>query len=483
MEGPSGDFGLFVEKFQAQTEQNLGWMKAFFDQVSTLSQLYRDACRDLERERIAGRHAQEQSEKVDQKFRALEESTVRSAFVLVLIDADADAYLFEDKYYRDDPADGGERAAIDLRAAVRQHLQSIGGGLSGLPIMVKAFASGEGLAYLLSKAGIASQGQSQEVVSRFTRGFSQADDMFDFVLVGKGKDRADHKLMAAFRQFAESPSCRRILLAGCHDNGYVRMLEKFVHNSAVAEKVTLLKSFQTGSEYAALPFASTTMESIFRNRRLSVGGGQVSTPIFTSQNTSAGTNGGAVSVMPVLSRTDSSLSSYEPVTPSTPVMTAAQPIARSSPQATYATRAAVSASPPPSLSRPVPLFGTLGSNVILVNADDHRIDFALPPKSASAVEKLHQKTHVGGKRYCNMYHLYGSCGGCNYLHDPISAAEKIVLRHRLRGEKCHDRGRCRDSMCFYGHHCSCPMSKKCHFPGNMHNIDVSTWREVAVVVN
>lgn len=64
--------------------------------------------------------------------------------------------------------------------------------------MVKAFASGEGLAYLLSKAGIASQAQSQDVVSRFTRGFSQADDMFDFVLVGKGKDRADHKLMGEF---------------------------------------------------------------------------------------------------------------------------------------------------------------------------------------------------------------------------------------------------------------------------------------------
>ncbi|KAK4448364.1 hypothetical protein QBC34DRAFT_381271 [Podospora aff. communis PSN243] len=479
----SGDLSL--EKFLTQAEQNLGWMKAFFDQVSTLSQLYRDACRDLERERIAGRHAQEHAEKVDQKIRALEESTARSAFVLVLIDADADAYLFDDKYYRDDPADGGERAAVDLRAAVRQHLQSIGGGLAGLPIMVKAFASGEGLAYLLSKAGIASQGQSQEVVSRFTRGFSQADDMFDFVLVGKGKDRADHKLMAAFRQFAESPSCRRILLAGCHDNGYVRMLEKYVlSNSSATEKVTLLKSFQTGSEYAALPFASTTMETIFRNRRLSIGGGQPSTPILTSQYSTTATNGSPMtSTIPPLSRTDSSLSSYEPSTPGTPTVTTAQAIVRNTPPATYATRAAVSASPPPPLSRPLPMFGTLGSNIILVNADDQRIDFPLPQKSASAVEKLHQKTHIGGKRYCNMFHLYGACSGCNYLHDPISAAEKIVLRHRLRNERCHDRSKCRDPMCFYGHHCSCPMSKKCHFPGNMHNVDVSTWREVAVVVN
>lgn len=477
MDGPSGELGVFVQQFRTQTEENLGWMTSFFDQICTLSKLYQDACRDLERERIAGRAAQEHVEQVDKKFRALEESAARTAFVLVLIDGDADAYLFNDKYY-DDPVDGGERAAIDLRAAVRHYLQSIDGGLAGLPIMVKAFASGEGLAYLLSKAGIAAQGQSQEVVSRFTRGFSQADDMFDFVLVGKGKDRADHKLMAAFRQFAENPSCRRILLAGCHDNGYVRMLEKVVHNPMVAEKVTLLKSFQTGSEYASLPFASTTMGTVFRNRRLSIGGGQVSTPILSAQYRPS------TPPVPALSRTDTGLSLYEPLTPSTPTMVVVQPMARNSPPVTYATRAAVSASPPPQPGRPLPVFGALASNVILLNADDHRIDTALPLKLASAVEKLHQKTYVGGKRYCNNYHLSGACGGdCNYLHDPISSAEKNVLRHRLRGEKCHDRGRCRDPLCFYGHHCSCPMSKKCHFPGNMHNIDMSTWREVSVVAS
>ena len=268
------------------------------------------------------------------------------------------------------------------------------------------------------------------------------------------------------------------MLAGCHDNGYVRMLEKYVHSPAVAEKVTLLKSFQTGSEYATLPFASTTMEAVFRNRRLSVSssGGPIPTSVLTTVGMGMGMGMGP-------SKNETALTLYESSAPSTPTMVAVQPhnTTRSSPPPTYATRAAVSSSPTPQTSRPLPLFGTLGSNVILVNADDHRIDFPLPPKSAGAVEKLHQKTHIGGKRYCNMYHLYGNCQGCNYLHDPISAAEKLVLRHRLRGEKCHDRGRCRDPMCFYGHHCCCPMSKKCHFPASMHNVDVSTWREMLVV--
>lgn len=61
--------------------------------------------------------------------------------------------------------------------------------------MVKAFAYGEGLANLFIKARIATRDSTQYVVSRFTSGFSQGDELFDFVLVGKGKDRADHKLM------------------------------------------------------------------------------------------------------------------------------------------------------------------------------------------------------------------------------------------------------------------------------------------------
>jgi len=149
---------------------------------------------------------------------------------------------------------------VNLKTAVQQYLKSVDPRQAGLPIMARAFASGDGLTTLLVKAGIAKPGESQQVLSRFTCGFSQADDMFDFVLVGKGKDRADVKLTGqfcplpcrchresmpntdshlpgAFRQFIESPSCQHVLLACCHDNSYVRMLEKFVHTPEVVEKV------------------------------------------------------------------------------------------------------------------------------------------------------------------------------------------------------------------------------------------------------
>ena len=363
--------------------------------------------------------------------------------------------------------------------AVQHYLRSIDSALAGLPVSAKAFASGQGLATLLMKAGFArGREDALQVVSRFTSGFSQSDDMFDFVLVGKGKDRADYKLMGlydldswpvysdiwltfsnpgAFRQFAESPSCQHILLACCHDSGYVRMLEKYVHTSAVVvKKVTLVKSFQTGSEFAGLPFQSTTMDTVFRRSPLSHGPGSTfGATNFKSKDLAAQVNG-----YPVVS------------VPTRP--------------ATFVSRTAASqptAGPPNINPRPLPVFGTLDKNIVLINANGHRIDMMLSPRSLEVAEAFHIKTYIGGKRFCNTYHLCGSCSGsCGYLHDSLTAGEKLAMRHVLRRQKCGDRGKCRNALCFYGHHCACPGGKRCAFPVVMHGVDVASWREVNTAI-
>jgi hypothetical protein len=245
------------------------------------------------------------------------------------------------------------------------------------------------------------------------------------------------------------------------------MLEKFVHNRTLVKKVTIITSFQTGSEFAGLPFPTTTMNAVFRASPLSpVGGSKPGTQRAPANAAAAPANGHPVPVNAVIPPPSSGAGNL-----------------RSSPPATYASRAAAlqdSAASHPSSPRPLPLFGSLDKTIILINADGHRIDLPLPPKSAKVADAFNRKTYVGGNRFCNMYHLYGFCSGnCGYLHGALTEGEKLVMRHRLRKQGCSEGGKCRDPLCFYGHHCAClGPEKKCNFPVGMHGVNVTSWREV-----
>lgn len=109
---------------------------------------------------------------------------------------------FSDKYYANNLEEGGKQAAMDLKAKVQEYLQSVEPDLGHLPVIIKAFANGDGLARLLVRAGII---KNDTGLSLFTSGFSQADDLFDFVLVGKGKDRADQKITGEIILPSSSP--------------------------------------------------------------------------------------------------------------------------------------------------------------------------------------------------------------------------------------------------------------------------------------
>ncbi len=214
--------------------------------------------------------------------------------------------------------------------------------------------------------------------------------------------------------------------------------------------MTLVKSFKTGYEFSKLPYPHTTMDSVFRKLPL--------VEVLPSTDSSVVRNGCGQLVTPHTNGT------------ALPTITTPAMAPRSS-STTYAAQAGASV-------RPLPQLGTLGPAAILLNDHDLRVDCLLPAKSVAASEIQYQKSREG-KRYCNKFHLCGSCeGNCGYLHDPLHPAEKLVKRHFLRGEKCKKGGQCREPKCFYGHHCDCPQTKKCAFPPSLHNIDVSTWRIV-----
>ncbi|KAL4883362.1 hypothetical protein BJY04DRAFT_184509 [Aspergillus karnatakaensis] len=421
-------FSDWVSQTQDAEQRKAEEMKAFSVQIEKLDKDFRDVSNDLQRERVAARQTQEDSKSLMRQLEELQEAIERSSFVLVLIDADADGYIFKEAYYKD--KDGGRNAALDLEAAVREHLKSSHPELSSIPIMIKAFANADGLAHLLVKAKLT---KSSGSLIGFATGFSQAFDASDFVLVGSGKDRADEKIKGTFQQFITNPTCRHIIFGACHDNGYVRLLERH-QNTAVADRVTLLPAFETGKEFSGLGFRSMRrLETIFRGE-------------------------------PVLTR-------YSPP-PAHRALNAEVVEGEGS-----LSQGSLWVTPYPTLPRSVVSRKPedLPANSVYINAANQRLDSKLPSTSAEAERSWEHKVGPAQMKYCRKYHLQeNTCSGyCPYSHGPLTPGEVLVYRHKVRQEVCHNGPDCRDASCFYGHHCSCTRVS-CKFSAAMHRIDVSS---------
>ncbi|KAG8525620.1 uncharacterized protein KY384_009264 [Bacidia gigantensis] len=134
---------------------------------------------DLERERDANRKLQSENK----EFQMLKS---RRAFVVVLIDADADDYMFREEFLNH--PDGGQKAADEIAARIEDHMASDG---NDIDVVIRAFANLKGL-----KTGVLKRGKMGVHVNpeRFVQSFSQRSGMFDFVDVGDAKEGVDHKI-------------------------------------------------------------------------------------------------------------------------------------------------------------------------------------------------------------------------------------------------------------------------------------------------
>ncbi|KAI1370176.1 hypothetical protein F4677DRAFT_451645 [Hypoxylon crocopeplum] len=422
------EFSSRIEEFQTRDHERIEWMKTIHAQLAEVTQNYSDAAKDLKRERMVGRITQDDAEEWKQRFLGLQKAVERSSFVLVLIDADSDAYQFKSEYYSS--ISGGRKAALELRDSVRKYLRQAVPDSSNIPIVVKAFANADGLSQQLIKCKII---KTPIALWDFAKGFSQSSPLSDFVLVGAGKDRADKKIEGMFEQFVENPTCRYTFLGACHDNGYVRLLEKYNLDDALRERVILLHSFDVGREFSSLSFKSITMDEVFGSKP------QTRTPVSPSPSPSfqGKSERGAAS------------------------LTWAKKVETAKP-AEHA-KVAVSV-----MEKDLP------PGVVLVNVSGQRVDSELAKLPQRGLDGWHHKTKVAGMKYCRMYHLQGSCkGNCGYSHGELSADEKLVYRSRVRREACHVGAHCRDPGCFYGHNCSCKQNR-CAFSAEMHCVDSST---------
>lgn len=90
---------------------------------------------------------------------------------------------------------GGKQAADVLRKSISIWYRSTLELSENVQIAVRIYANVKGLAEVCRRANIVS---SPEIIEDFFRGFTQGDDLFNFIDVGPGKDRADTKMKGLF---------------------------------------------------------------------------------------------------------------------------------------------------------------------------------------------------------------------------------------------------------------------------------------------
>lgn len=80
--------------------------------------------------------------------------------------------------------------------------------------------------------------------------------------------RADH-VTEAYRFFLSNCQCKLILLAVCHDNGYVAELDKFRNDATARGKTWLLDHYARGRAFTDPPFPMVKIDDLFITRELS----------------------------------------------------------------------------------------------------------------------------------------------------------------------------------------------------------------------
>ena len=187
----------------------------------------------------------------------------------MLIDADADDYLFRENFLNKG-LEGGKRAADELYAGIVDYLKSINVNANGLEIVVRAYASFSGLQVACTKKGLL---RFDGHIRNFAQGFTQRRGLFDFVDVGPGKERADTKIkgldfllrysvgglltdsiIECLDLFVNDFQCKHIIVGACQDAGYAPYLSKFASDAAIRDKVSLVEGGTMHASFKVLGF-------------------------------------------------------------------------------------------------------------------------------------------------------------------------------------------------------------------------------------
>lgn len=451
-----------------------------------------------------------------EKYKQLARSREQSPFALVLVDGDG--YVFHENFL-EKGGDGGNNAAHAINSAVASSLKAK--GLENCQVMVRVYANLMGLSKALARNGLA--GHEARSLAPFVSNFNRSFGLTEFIDAGSLKENADFKIRAALSFYAESPQCKHIYFAACHDVGYISELMPYLGNS---ERFTLVRSSSVKfhGEFTKLGMGVEDMPGVFRTAPLT----ESSSPPYRTSSTfatvTAATNGN--------SKTGPSASSTYQTTDTPSLLKGSKDDSQRtvcqfykigkcrfgksckllhtddngnidggngnaptngrslSVWSSHSSSGKVPMSPLPSDDCIVTWKGRplddldIPRDQVAINRNDHRLDCHLSV-SSDAVAKL--KARARNRGLCNKFHLTGSCEAgsqCEFDHSWLPMELLRPLQALARSMPCPRRGACRDIECTKGHICQTAECRyrggkiPCKIPYNAHSEDLEVDRFV-----
>ncbi|GME53878.1 c-x8-c-x5-c-x3-h type zinc finger protein [Neofusicoccum parvum] len=433
-----------IESFRRSDQERDALLQEVVRQYQQLKLAYDEKIGDFDNEVQARRYWQQQFTEASRALVMTRQQAENTPFVLALIDGDG--AIFTEALLRAG-AEGGSDAAHKLQSEIRNHILDVYEGASGSwSIMVHIYANLEGLSRKLASVGII---RSPAELQVFARAFSLHQPLFNFIDVGSGKERADHKIKEMMRVFISNIQCKHIIFGGCHDNGYLPNLDTYKHDPSYSSRISLLETTPATAGFTALKFKTVNFTSVFRPDELPEhrpAPPQPPAPVKTVSPVQT-----VVSPQSATSQTSNGLRSATPITTTS-----------SSSWATVGktgmTTKSISIAPIKPKER----------KFVLLNAYDQRIDEKLAKVERGALERFHAK--ISKQKMCNEYHLKGACTlgpTCPYGHgDKLSPVDRLALQHKARNIPCSFLSDCREVSCYYGHNCpydECSRGDNCYF--------------------
>ncbi|KAF2183323.1 hypothetical protein K469DRAFT_668343 [Zopfia rhizophila CBS 207.26] len=210
---------------------------------------------DLHSEQNVRRRLQAEVVEAKERESALAEKQARRPFVLVLIDADADGFLFQDKYITR-RVQGGESLADEVLIRIREYLRTLSEDADTLDIIVRVYANLEGMAnFLVRQDKVRNLGQ----LRAFSTGFCGRISSFDWVDVGIGKEGSAGRKVRENLSFYTSNTHLRHLILACSPAD----LPASLVSTLPLDKMTLVESGPLPSSLTSLPVKTTKFPTLF----------------------------------------------------------------------------------------------------------------------------------------------------------------------------------------------------------------------------